>query len=315
MGLSDSVAIGLPTFGSPDYQLTAAAVQDVRARRRNIEVRLGIGPAPRALPARLLGHAACITETITTDLKQLVGLPQVIRIFSSAPKTKTSDLRSAVNSLAMLAAALRLTGIRSRIEVDLANSEHEVPRELTPAWSAGEENWLQHAAERNRNGADPRDYAREHPANSMFGDLDDDKDAPFRVTIGAVPEAMFWAIRTRVRAAAVAAGLSVAPAMALVLKSCKVPWYSPTSKEPRIGSGLSAFEVVRLLDDAANPQHGGNPGLKREARALSRLAASASLVHLMETSLALEADIASIERLDVQVGPNVAAWLKLEQST
>lgn len=314
MIISDSIAIGLPLAGSQDVPRTAAAVRQVRANQRDVEVRLGVGPIRGALPARILGHAACVTEAIKSDLKNLLRRPRTVKIFSSAPKAVACDVPAAITSTALLAAALKLTGLEAEIQIDLANSELEVPRNLLPQLTADEAAWLQSAADRGRNGANPLDYAREHSAKSMFGDLDDETDMAMRVTIGAVPEATFWSIRTRVRGVAVAAGLAVTPAVALILKSCKVPWYSTCRMEPLLDVGTTVDEAAKRLEDAANPQHGGNPGLKREARAFSRMARSGSYERLVELSIALSLDIRSVRKMGINIGPNASAWLNQEVS-
>jgi hypothetical protein len=117
----------------------------------------------------------------------------------------------------------------------------------------------------------------------MFGDLSEDKDVPLRVTIGSAPEARFWAARMHVRAAAMAAGLHVAPALGLIMKSLLVPWYALTTTEPLLlAMKLSAAAAIVSLDDAANPGKKGNGALKREARATRRFIQRSDVIRFVE---------------------------------
>lgn len=303
MGLSASVGLGVPA-NTTDRQLTARGAAEARAGQREVEVCLGVGASPASLPARVLAHAACVAKAIQIDTPRLVGPATRIRIFSSAPKTKVFNSAMDFAAVATLGLALRKCGVMIPILVEPANAEDEISADIDVTLTEAETAWLARASNRSANGADPRRYALEHAATSMFGDIDL-PDAPFRVTIGAAPEAKFWAIRNRVRAAALTSGLTVAPAAVLVLKACRIPWYSPTQLEPSFDSASTIHAAIEQLDMAANPSRGGNTGVNGEARALHRFAATDAYHSLREAHACLLADGRSIARLsDFLLGTN-----------
>lgn len=303
MGLSTSVGLGVPT-NIADRQLTARGAVEARAGLREVEVCLGVGASPASLPARVLAHAACVAKAIQIDTPRLVGPATRIRIFSSAPKTKVFNSAMDFAAVATLGLALRKCGVMIPILVEPANAEDEIADDIDVALTDAETAWLARASARSANGADPRQYALEHAANSMFGDIDL-PDAPFRVTIGAAPEAKFWAIRNRVRGAALNCGLTVAPAAVLVLKACRIPWYSPTQLEPSFDNARTIHAAIEQLDAAANPSRGGNTGINGEARALHRFAATDAYHYLREAHSSLLADVCTITRLsDFLFGAN-----------
>ncbi len=275
--LTASVALALPD--ESERGETARAVEEARRERREVEVRIGVGPLERGVPARVLGHAACLAEALRVDVVTVARRPDRIVIFSSAPKAGNTDTSIAIQSLCALAGALRLAGVDVPIVLDLADATGEIPKDLKIRFSASLTTWLQRAAERSGNRADPRTYAIEHAAPSMFADLAEAKQVPLRITLGSAPEARFWAARMRVREAAIASGLAVAPAVGVIMKGLRVPWYSPTPIEPALlGIALDPARAVADLDACGNPSvpH-GNYGLKREARATQRFVDHAGL--------------------------------------
>lgn len=303
MGLTPSIGLGVPS-NVADRRLTALGAAEARAGIRQVEICLGVGASPPALPARVLAHAACVTRTIQIDVPKLVGPATRIRIFSSAPKTKAYNEKLDFAAIAVLGLALRHSGVTIPIMLEPANAEFEVPQGIDLLLTSAEAEWLRRASTRSGNGADPRQYAIEHAAKSMFGDIDS-AVAPFRVTVGAVPEAKFWAIRNRVRAAAVGRGLELAPAAVLVLKACRVPWYSPTGLEPSFHSASNIQVAISQLDEAANPARGGNTGINSEARAMRRFAETDAYQHLRTAHEHLLADAGSVTRLsDFTLGAN-----------
>lgn len=280
--LSDSVALAVPN--PEEHSYLEGALRQISRRQRKVEVRIGVGPMATT-PLRLLGHAACVAETMRVDLRALCGRVDQVCIFSSAPKTRMAEV-SPVIAIGALAGALKMAGVECPILLDLACSYQEVPPVLHCRFPETLTEWLERASRRNRNQTDGHWYAIEHAAPSMFGDLVDDSPlpVPFRVTIGAAPEARFWAARQRVRLAARAHRYPVAPALGLIMRSLQVPWYSVTGAEPPLSwatqSGRAALDA---LEDAANPRKAeGNAGLKREARATKRLIEHSGLPALIE---------------------------------
>jgi hypothetical protein len=145
------------------------------------------------------------------------------------------------------------------------------------------------------------DYAFEHAAPTMFGDLTSESTAPFRLTVGGATESRFWALRTSVRAAALAAGTAVSPAAGLILKTLRIPWYYPTAAEPALTAMADPAAAIKALDNAANPKYGGNAGLNREARVLHKFVNDANAAALAD---AVHGDHLNsiIDGADVQVG-------------
>lgn len=270
--LSQSVALALPACEERDW--TNAALLEARRRQRDVEVRIGVGPFLRGVPIRVIGYAACAAEALRSDVAAVARRPDRIVIFSSAPKL-TRSLEYSDGSfllLAALAGSLRLAGVDIPILIDLADPSQEVPTTLAVQLPLKLTDWLGRAAAHSGNEIDPRWYAVEHAAASMFGDLlpTECRESPLRITLGGACEAKFWAARSRVRLAALDRGLPVAPALGIILRTCRVPWYAPISQEPLLPT-TDLSPALAALESAANPERGGNHGLLREARAAKRL--------------------------------------------
>lgn len=302
--ISDSVALALPDKG--DLYATGAAVEAARRGRRELEVRIGVGPCPGDVPLRVLGYAACVAEAVRTDVPGLVRAPDRLAIFSSAPKTGRFDVASAMRAVVAIGGALRISGVTVPISLDLAAPEREVPVSLTVDLPPALADWLTKAGERSDNGTDPLWYAIEHAAPTMFGDLTDHMNPPLRITLGGAPEARFWAVRMRVRSAALRRGLGVAPAVGLILRTLQVPWYSVRPTEPPL-TAMSRAPAAALdaLDAAANPQRGGNSGLKREARATRRVANSAEVGVLIAALDGISPMIDYAEACELHLAPRL----------
>jgi len=280
-GLSESVALATPTDG--DLAETEAAIYQARRGEREVEIRIGVGPLTGGIPLRVLGHAACIAESLRTDVPAVVRHADRICIFSSALKAGNTNMGTALQSLAALGGALRLSGVTCPLLLDLAAADQEVPATVPINLPRSLVQWFERAALRSSNNADPTRYAIEHAAPTMFADLSEDRDVPLRLTIGSAPEARFWAARMHVRAAAITAGFHVVPALGLILKSLLVPWYSRTAAEPLLTDmKFSAASAIASLDDASNPEKKGNSGLKREARATRRFMQRSDVIPFIE---------------------------------
>lgn len=268
--LSETVALGVDIHDRPG---TIEALTEARRGRRAVEVRIGVGPLLGPLPARVLAYAEYVRRALI-DAANLAGPIQRIGIFSSAPKSRVSDPGRIALSVAALGLALRsLQGPSDTIlALSAAKPVQEVP-DLPVRLSEGLRGWLDGRLERYAETArGDLNYAYEHSAGSMFGDLS--PDPVFRITIGGSNEGRFWAARVAVRDAARQAGITVAPAVALSLPGLRVPWYSPTPKEPSIDDARLLYpdNLAKRLEDAANPSKEGNAGLKREATAFRQLA-------------------------------------------
>lgn len=309
--LSESVAFAAPS--GLDGLATAAAVKQAKKGKRSVEVRLGVGPMKGGLGARVIGHASCIRDALNSDVPSVAGPVTGIVIVSSAPKAGSLDLASAAQSLAALGGALRLVGIRLPISMELANPLQEVPDSLRVELPDALTRWFERAAQHADNGADPRRYALEHAAATMFGDLSDESVPPVRVTLGAMPEARFWAVRLRVRRAAIEQGMPVVPGIGLIFKALKVPWYHRLPGEPMFEALGDAPLAAAALDAAANPQAGGNAGLTREARATRRLVDHAELPRLVEHMTDAAAVARFLRSGDFGIGPRlldaIERWL------
>lgn len=308
--LSASVALGSPR--GRDGHLTAAAVDRARHGRQDVEVRLGVGPVSGGgVPARVVGHAGCIQEALRSDVPSLAARPRRIFVFSSATKAGSTNIQQAVHALASLAGALRLAGVSVPIVLELADPHQEVPDLLNVVLPDSLIEWFERAARHSGSEADPRRYALEHAGPSMFGDLSDEAAPPLRITLGAMPEARFWAARWRVRASALDHDFAVAPAAALIFKSLRVPWYCRLVAEPLVDDLVSdPSAAVRALSAAADPSLGGNAGIGREARVTRRLIADAGpqalAAHLPRAGQVQR----FLRRGDFEVGPRLASALK-----
>lgn len=306
--LSSSVALGWP-MSEPDQTATVIAVQEAQRGMRGVEIRIGVGPIELGgVPARVVGHAACIASVLKTDLQALISKKTEVRIviFSSAPKTGIKDVFANLQGIAALGVALRLSGIAEPIQLELAAEESEIPSELDPNLPIELTQWIESAAKNSGNRTSPIYYAREHASASMFGDIQvKEAETPLRITIGCVPEARFWAVRTRVREVALASGLSVAPAIAIIIKACRTPWYKRTSNEPVLAALCAPENAVRLLKDAANPAIGGNAGLTRESRALAGLSKHAAIPNLVSAIEKINDGVVDIGGATLTMGPRL----------
>jgi hypothetical protein len=314
-GLSASVALARPELCRQDLAATETAIVEARRGKRQVEVRIGVGPIQGEIPVRVLGHAVCIAEVLRTDLPAVVRNADRIHIFSSAPKTGNTDTATALRSLAAIAGALRLAGVSTRITLDLASPLREVPAKLTMNLLPSNVRWFENAAENSGNGTDPIWYAREHAAQSMFGDLEESKDTPLRITVGSAPEANFWDARMHTRAAAIAQGMDVAPALGLILHSLPVPWYSPRVGEPTfLDLQRSTIIAISRLDDSANPcKVNGNGGLRREARATRRLLQQTEVAPLVDAVSSSKAAAQLIRSHQFDIGPRLASRMETFQ--
>jgi hypothetical protein len=144
----------------------------------------------------------------------------------------------------------------------------------------------------------------------MFGDLAAEDDPPLRITLGSAPEAKFWAVRRQVRAAALLHGLRVAPALGLILKALKIPWYHQICGEPPLAAMKSPSAAIAALDRAANPQCGGNHGLTREARALRRIANLRGVSELVDAMANARAAEQFVRQSGFVIAPRLDAALR-----
>lgn len=274
-GLPDSLAVALPEPGGlPTLERVVRS-----GKSFVVEARIGVGPLDGGVPMRVLGHAMCIADAVRSVGNAIGGVNRLV-LFSSARKAfgvagsgcPQHIAESAVISLAALAGALRIAGLRQPLLVDDSDPGREIPDEVCSSVeiSGSLREFLESASIRNANGADPVAYAIEHAAPTMFADLSSPEDEPdlLRITIGARPEARFWAVRTRVRRAAANVGHGTVAAMAILMRTLDRAWYAPTTVEPRLRDLLetSPESSREQLDHCANPRRGGNPGLKREVR-------------------------------------------------
>ena len=306
--LSDSIALGRPAAAS-DHECTVDAIRAARAGRMPVEIRLGVGPIRgERLPARVLGHAKCVADTIRGDLALLIGTrcPTRITIFTSAPKAGVFNPRVDPLAIAALGCALRAVGIDLPVVLELSASWREVPCNLDTSVPPDLAAWLDRAAARSTNPMASIDYAREHASASMFGDLTEDRVPPvLRITVGAATEGPFWAVRQRVRQAAIASGMPVMPALVLVMKACRVPWYHAALEEPELCELAEPAVAIRRLETAANPALGGNAGLMREARAMRAATKVASMPHFVEAVDAVARKLSHVHALGFSIGPSL----------
>ena len=311
--LSEAVALAKPIVSAHDLAMTEAAVYQAREGQRELEVRIGVGPMTSDVPLRVLGYAACIAESLRTDVPTIVRRADRICIFSSAPKAGNHDHAKTVCSLAAIGGALRLSGVATPIVLNIASPAQEVPDWLSINLPESIVQWFERAAGHSGNNADPNWYAREHAAPSMFGDLGDGTPTPMRLFLGGAPEARFWAARMRIRAAAVSRGDAVAPALGLILRSLSVPWYSPTPTEPPlIEMARSPESAIASLDNAANPTRpNGNSGLKREARATRRYLQRSDVLHFVDAIADTPSSARFIRENGFTVGAGLAGPLEL----
>jgi hypothetical protein len=253
-----------------------------------------------------------VADAILSDAAAIAGHPTRVWLFSTTLKARERNIGNAASALAALAGGLRLSGVKCPIVLDLASESLEIPNRLDIELTPLQKLWISNAAEHSGNAMPPLIYSLEHSSGSMFGDLDDRAFAPLRITIGGKTEAIFWQIRLAVRAAALAEGYAVAPAVGLFLKALRRPWYYPTAKEPPLAAlKYSASETIAQLDRASDPtQLGGNHGLRREARAFRRIANNPSIPSLVDAVSAPVAAARFISNAGFVIAPRLDVALR-----
>lgn len=288
-----------------------------------IEVRVGIGPLEGNVPLRILGHARCIENAVASIEKAIGSVARVV-LFSSARKAfglggETPPPRVAASvpvALAALAGALRLAGLRHPIWLDDSAAERELPATIHSQVDLSDRlrKFFERAFQNNANRADPVDYAVEHAAPTMFADFLEpgEGDRLLRITVGARPEARFWAARIHVCQFGRLAGLPVVPRMAVLMRTLARPWYSPTSTEPSLLDVLSqpSAPLRSSLEQAANPTRGGNAGLKREVRLTAPLLDLTATRELAESLSTSRGVIAALRSGDYSLGARLNATLR-----
>jgi len=306
--LSESTALALP-YAAEDEHQTIGGLAETAKHEREKEIRIGIGPLTGEVPARVIGYAACIAKMIHEDpaASHLLREPCRITIFSSAPKAGFNDPGPMLTAAVALGGALKLAGIEFPIVLDIACADREVDEAWHPELDPLVANRIEAAAKRHGGSTD---YAFEHAANSMFGDLADPREnVPLRITIGGETEAIYWSIRMGVRAAARADGVALAPALGLILRGVVVPWYYPVTAEPPLRSINDADAAIVALARAANPRDGGNTGLKKEARAMQRFVKSIDLGSYPSIVSSPRAALRYAEQTAMILGPRLKAAL------
>jgi hypothetical protein len=295
-----------------DLSASLVGLAEARAGRRTVEVRIGVGPLEGSPPARLLGYASILARVLATDVRALVGDAAVrVKLFSSAAKGSRQASGDPSWALAALSGALQLLGVGEPIGVDLSDHAREVPAELDIWLTPRLAQWLQVREHHHSGSVEPSFfYAIEHAAPSMFADLlTAGEYPPFRITLGGNTEGPFWATRMRVREAALAAGLALAPAAGLIVRTLRRPWYQPLRDEPRLDALTQPDIAAAALEDCANPSRGGNAGLKGEARAVRRLVEDPRLPRFADALSSPERARQFLKRGDIRVGPRLAIAL------
>lgn len=309
-----SSALAYPRY-EEDVAICLAGLEEVRAGKRAVEVRIGVGPIAGPIPARVLGYAASVRRVLNDELGLVTGgTPHRLHLFSSAPKSEELQSETPVQALVALGGALRMAGTVEPITIENASSATEVPPGLNIEMKRSLFTWLEARTDAHGSGGPARfRYAVEHAADSMFGDLPaEPSEVPFRVTVGGTTEGRFFAVRCCVRRAALLAGLQVAPCAAFVLKAVRRPWYQPTAMEPALAAMTSPDLALAAMDAAANPTRGGNPGLKSEARALKRFVTHSLLGTIMEAARSRDTAFQFAEVFNLSIGPRLAAASKGE---
>lgn len=304
--LSRSVALALP-FEPSDRERTAQQIGLARLGRSAVEVRIGVGVCDR-IPARVCAYAEAVAAVVP-DLKTLVGTTRPsYYVFGSSPKSAVFDTVSTFLSLAALSAALRRCGIADPIVIELAKPQREVPDSVCPALPLELAQWHQARAREHEDAArSDLDYSHEHAAPSMFGDLADCECPGLTVTVGGATEGRFWAHRMAIRNTVRKAGGNLVPAVGLIIRALRIPWYQPTSREPGIEAVADPEFAVRQLAEAANPNSMGNLGLKREANLLPRALKHDGMAHLLPGVRTSEAALEMLRDLRITLGPRLAS--------
>lgn len=279
--LPDSVAQALPQAG-PDRAAMLLAVEAARRGELDTEVRIGVGPTGGVVPARVLGYARRVADSLPLVEAIIHRAVDRVVIFSSGPKVGQVDAAMNLSATAALGGALRIAGVEAPMTLDCADADQEVPDDLEVELPSGLEAWIRAAAARH---GGPPTYAVDHASATMFGDLVHGERAPLRVTVGGRTEAKFWAVRKRVRAAALKRSMRLAPAFGLILKAAKVPWYYLNFYEPTLAEfATDPMRALEKLNAAANPKVGGNPGLLAEVRSI-RGFSKVEEIHRLATAL------------------------------
>jgi hypothetical protein len=307
--LSQSLGFSGPPVGT-DAEHTKAAFEAARRGRIMKEIRVGVGPLSGPLPARVLGYGACIANALRSDpaaLEVFDGAASMM-LFSSAPKSGCCDYGSMLMATCGLGGALRLLGVDLPIIVEATNPDREVPDRLCTELPADVADRVNAAARRH---CGTIDYAYEHAAPSMFGDLLDPGEEPsFRITVGGETEGLFWAVRMQVRQQALSAELPLAPAMAILLRGVQVPWYYPLAGEPLLAAMRDPAAGAAALRMSSNPIHGGNTGIKKEAVSLGRLGTVPGLDRYLDAFTSVEGAVAYADEARVEIGPRLRAGLE-----
>jgi len=290
--LQNSSALCLPDVS--EHAVLRHCIASARSGEVKVRVIIGIGETNSRIPLRVLGYAKAISEAIRVDVPTLINQCTVqVHLFSSATKiaflSGSSEFvgvgKRAVKPLVTLAEALRITGYRGPISIDVADPRAEVPSNIERRVSipAKLQTDLLQFELNNNNGANSRLYGIEHAA--MFEDLGDRGDGHLRIFVGGKPEGVFWAIRRSVRTAAVACGAHVNPTLGLVLYGLKRPWYHALDGEPLIDDFTGAsLEDARLKLEAVGRVH---HQLKRENDRAARLLDSPELHELVRSMVSL----------------------------
>jgi hypothetical protein len=268
---SPSIAIALP-----DRRGQAAVAISLRSNPTDVECRVGVGQVRGDVPLRVLGHAELLVRTLTQDLPESVR-PTRLVIFASGAKLRTEPSQQDLVGAAALAVCVRLAGLRTPLTLTASSSDTEVHVTLGGDNRVSEDllAWINRAGSSGASKISPLQYAIEHSAPSMFGDIASTRDDPVRVTLGGVPEARFWAVRQAVRAICAHENIPLAPAFGVIVKSVRVPWYHVQGGEPLLGEALASSAEAALATETllgvANPARGGNAGLKAESTGTKRL--------------------------------------------
>jgi len=243
------------------------------------------------VPFRAFGFTQAVVEAVA-ELRRHVH-PRVeisFRLFNTSRKLAALsgnciDVHTATISglrlLAVQAALLRMAGVSNPITADLAYAARELAADLLDRDDLPQAllQWLDQASCNNGNFADGFIYGVEHPAASMFGDVS--SRLQLQVTVGARPEAYFWAIRQHVVAQAKRAGMSVAPSLGVILHGLRRPWYANRHNGElpiNLAFTRSPADAAASARDAVKQDYGANRELHAAARYLRSHKFDAELV-------------------------------------
>lgn len=309
--LSPGIAVGFPEK-SAGFDHTSAQIAAVRNGDGYVDVRVGVGPLRTALPARVLSYAKILAGTYNSDLRKVIGTaPTTMTVFSSAGKGPDGVQMNDVTAIAAVADAFRRNGVNEPISIELASPNAEVPSRFTNGAPAQLVDWvLVRDVSNNPDRQPSMQYALDHAASTMFGDLLHTDFDRLVVTLGGATEGRFWAMRSHVRQAALDEGLRVAPAIALINKSIRRPWYTPTDMEPQLSDAVEPERALRQLERAANPKSGGNAGLKPEARAFKGLVGENWLPDFVAQHATASGTLEFLMESDVEMGPRLTEFIQ-----